>query len=99
MIVRRFCTSWPNLFAKQSPLGTALQKYFCQYLIAQRSLSPQTVSAYRDTFKLLIHFLGNREWKDIVGAAANGTAKTPGPPGRISKLGKPSWRPLCSAAD
>lgn len=46
-----------NLFGQRHPLGTALQKYFCQYLIAQRSLSPQTVSAYRDTFKLLIHFL------------------------------------------
>ena len=37
-----------------------LQQYFCQYLIGQRNLSPQTVSAYRDTFKLLIRFLEQR---------------------------------------
>jgi site-specific recombinase XerD len=34
-----------------------LQQYFCQYLIGQRNLSPETISAYRDTFKLLIQFL------------------------------------------
>jgi site-specific recombinase XerD len=38
-------------------LGTVLQRYFCQYLIGQRNLSPQTISSYRDTFKLLIRFL------------------------------------------
>jgi site-specific recombinase XerD len=38
-------------------LGPALQRYFCQYLIGQRNLSPQTISAYRDSFKLLIRFL------------------------------------------
>ena len=35
----------------------SLQRYFCQYLIGQRNLSPQTISSYRDTFKLLIRFL------------------------------------------
>jgi hypothetical protein len=38
-------------------LGPVLQRYFCQYLIGQRRLSPCTISAYRDTFKLLISFL------------------------------------------
>lgn len=38
-------------------LGPALQRYFCQYLIGQRNLSPQTIKSYRDTFKLLLRFL------------------------------------------
>jgi site-specific recombinase XerD len=31
--------------------------FFCDYLIKQRDLSPRTVSAYRDTFRLLLSFL------------------------------------------
>lgn len=50
----------PNLLAQCNPLGPALQRYFCQYLIGQRNLSPRTISAYRDTLKLLIHFLEQR---------------------------------------
>ncbi len=50
----------PNLLAQRNPLGTALQRYFCHYLIDQRNLSPQTISAYRDTFKLFIRFLEQR---------------------------------------
>jgi site-specific recombinase XerD len=50
----------PKLLAQRHPLGVALQRYFCQYLIAQRNLSPQTISAYRDTFKLLLQFLEKR---------------------------------------
>ena len=46
-----------HLQSHRDLLGPRLQQYFCQYLIAQRNLSPQTVSAYRDTFKLLIRFL------------------------------------------
>lgn len=38
-------------------LGSALQRYFCHYLIGQRNLSPRTISSYRDCFKLLIRFL------------------------------------------
>lgn len=38
-------------------LGPALQRYFCEYLINQRRLSPCTVAAYRDSFKLLLVFL------------------------------------------
>ena len=38
-------------------LGPVLQEYFCEYLINQRRLSPRTVEAYRDTFKLLLGFL------------------------------------------
>ena len=34
-----------------------VQTFFCDYLIKQRDLSPRTVSAYRDTFRLLLSFL------------------------------------------
>ena len=49
-----------DFLAENNPLGPAVQRYFCQYLIGQRDVSPQTVNAYRDTFKLLIHFLEQR---------------------------------------
>jgi integrase/recombinase XerD len=41
-------------------LGPVLQSYFCDYLINQRRLSACTVSAYRDTFKLLLTFLDTK---------------------------------------
>jgi integrase/recombinase XerD len=41
-------------------LGPALRAYFCSYLIGQRDLSPRTISAYRDTFRLLLQFLQKR---------------------------------------
>ena len=37
-------------------LGPALHRYFCDYLINQRQLSPRTIAVYRDTFKLLLAF-------------------------------------------
>lgn len=47
----------PKLLAANNPLGPALQRH---YLIGQRDVSPQTVIAYRDTFKLLLRFLERR---------------------------------------
>lgn len=44
-------------------LGPPLQRYFYDYLINQRRLSPRTVAAYRDTFKLLLAFLERRRGK------------------------------------
>lgn len=49
-----------NLLAENNPLGPVVQRYFCQYLVGQRDVSPQTINAYRDTFKLLIRFLEKR---------------------------------------
>lgn len=46
-----------NPVTRSDPLGPALQRYFCHYLITQRNLSPRTISSYRDCFKLLIRFL------------------------------------------
>ena len=55
----------PNIPAQGGLLGPALQRYFCQYLISQRDLSPQTIHSYRDTFKLLIRFLERRRGATI----------------------------------
>ncbi len=33
-----------------------LQRFFMEYLNQQRAVSPQTVKAYRDTFRLLLNF-------------------------------------------
>jgi site-specific recombinase XerD len=42
------------------PLGPVLQRYFCEYLVNQRDLSPRTITSYRDTFRLLLMFLERR---------------------------------------
>lgn len=34
-----------------------VQTFFCDYLVKQRDISPQTLSAYRDAFRLLLPFL------------------------------------------
>ena len=44
----------------QSTLPKVLQRFFCEYLIQQRRLSPHTVASYRDTFRLLLSFLQAR---------------------------------------
>ena len=36
-----------------------VQRYFADHLISQRNVSPQTVAAYRDTFRLLLPFLSD----------------------------------------
>jgi integrase/recombinase XerD len=37
-------------------LAPALQAFFADRLITQRGSSPETIAAYRDTFRLLLHF-------------------------------------------
>lgn len=39
-----------------TPLAPALQAWFTDRLITQRNSSPQTIAAYRDTFRLLLAF-------------------------------------------
>ena len=39
-----------------SPVAPVLQAFFTQRLITQRAASPHTIAAYRDTFRLLLHF-------------------------------------------
>lgn len=41
-------------------LGPLLQRYFCDYLVRQRDLSQNTISSYRDTFRLMLEFLKRR---------------------------------------
>ena len=52
-----------------SLLGPALQRYFCRYLIDQRQLSPRTIAAYRDTFKLLLAFVQRSDRRQPDGLA------------------------------
>lgn len=42
---------------------TLLQRFFVEHLIQQRAVSPNTVAAYRDTFKLLLAFAKTRTGK------------------------------------
>jgi site-specific recombinase XerD len=46
-----------------SLLAPTLQAYFIERLITQRDSSPQTVGAYRDTFRLLLRFAHERTGK------------------------------------
>lgn len=39
------------------PFSALVQDFFCQHLINQRNASPCTISAYRDTFRLLFRYL------------------------------------------
>lgn len=43
-----------------SPLAPTLQKFFTDRLITQRQVSPATIAAYRDTFRLLLVFVAAR---------------------------------------
>ena len=40
-----------------------LQAFFTERLITQRDASPQTIAAYRDTFRLLLRFTQKRTGK------------------------------------
>ena len=46
-------------------LATLLQAFFLERLIAQRNASPQTVAAYRDSFRLLLQFAHQRVGKAL----------------------------------
>ncbi len=37
-----------------------LERYFCEYLLKQRNASPETISSYRDTFRLFLQFSEQR---------------------------------------
>ncbi|MBI4446545.1 MAG: site-specific integrase [Acidobacteria bacterium] len=39
---------------------TLIHEFFCNYLMAQRNMSAQTVASYRDTFRLLLAFAQTR---------------------------------------
>ena len=45
---------------KATSFATLLERFFIQRLMQQRQVSPHTVSSYRDTFRLLLHFADQR---------------------------------------
>jgi integrase/recombinase XerD len=47
-----------------SPLGPLLQYFFTDHMLSHRRASQQTVDSYRDTFRLLLHFLQQRTGKE-----------------------------------
>ena len=42
-----------------------LQRFFAEHLIAQRNLSPNTIAAYRDTFRMLLAFLARTSRQSV----------------------------------
>jgi integrase/recombinase XerD len=42
-----------------------LQDFFCEYLLAQRNVSPRTISSYRDAFRLLLRYVQDRARKPL----------------------------------
>lgn len=44
---------------KNLDLANLLPRFFSEHLVQQRNVSPQTVAAYRDTFRLFLRFLHN----------------------------------------
>jgi hypothetical protein len=52
--MRNATTSQPPSFA------SLVQRFFTEYLVAQRAVSPRTVACYRDAIKLFLDFAGHR---------------------------------------
>jgi len=50
---------------KDHLFATLIQRFFTEHLRAQRDLSPQTVAAYRDTFRLFLPFLSEHLHRPI----------------------------------
>jgi integrase/recombinase XerD len=46
-----------------SSLAPMLQYFFTEHLVSHRQVSPQTIVAYRDSFRLLLQFLKKRTGK------------------------------------
>lgn len=45
---------------KKTDFPSLLENYFCDYLLKQRNASPETISSYRDTFRLFLQFSQQR---------------------------------------
>jgi len=46
--------------AHAAHLPALVERYFCEYLIKQRNASPETISSYRDAFRLFLRFSEQR---------------------------------------
>jgi site-specific recombinase XerD len=50
-----------NAIAPRPPsFASLVQRFFTEYLVAQRAVSPRTVACYRDALKLFLDFAGHR---------------------------------------
>jgi hypothetical protein len=45
-------------------VGPLLQVFFLEHLTRQKRVSPQTIHSYRDSFRLLLHFLHKTTGKE-----------------------------------
>jgi site-specific recombinase XerD len=52
-----------NELSDPSKFATLLQRFFIERLMKQKNVSPQTIAAYRDAFKLLIAYLEKQSKK------------------------------------
>lgn len=50
----------------QTTLPSLLRGFFEEYLAAQRDVSPNTIYAYRDAIKLLLHFAARRSGRQVI---------------------------------
>src|SRR5262249_23031566 len=62
--VRTFRERGSGAVKTEGSLGPLLQSFFAQHLLGYRRASPQTVAAYRDTFRLLLTFLRARHGRE-----------------------------------
>lgn len=46
--------------AHPTDLQSLVERYFCEYLMKQRNASPETISSYRDAFRLFLRFSEQR---------------------------------------
>lgn len=49
-----------KIIAHTADLPSLVERYFCDYLIKQRNASPETISSYRDAFRLFLRFSEQR---------------------------------------
>jgi len=56
-------------------VGPLLQEFFVKHLLSHRNVSPQTISSYRDTFRLLLKFVAHKSHIEPV--AMHTTALSP----------------------
>jgi len=45
-----------DLLADSGEFSALIQRFFAQRLMQQRSVSPRTLTSYRDTFRMLLQF-------------------------------------------